>query len=107
MAGGGARFEGALAEADRIAVGELKIGAGDAGHRGHGDPGAGSLAQQPRAGNVIGVHVGLEHVAKVEAEVVEQPQVAVDLLAHRIDERGVFAVLVGQQVGVRGRFCVE
>ena len=87
MAGGLACFERKPADADDVAVTNRDVRAWGATFRRDDRASAGALPKQARACHVVGVHVGLDDVSEGEAELFEQLQVAVDLLAHRIDQR--------------------
>mmetsp|Transcript_2936 Transcript_2936/g.13233 ORF Transcript_2936/g.13233 Transcript_2936/m.13233 type:complete len:424 (-) Transcript_2936:16-1287(-) len=91
------------AELDPVAVPDLDVRR-RAGCRGDDglDLGAGRL-DGARAGDVIGVAVGVDGVLELEPELVDELEVAVDHLEHGVDEHGFAAGLVGDEVGVGGR----
>ena len=68
---------------------------------------AGAVAQRAEAGDVVGVHVGVERLDQLEVEFAEQRQVTLDLVQHRIDDEGLAAWPAGQQVGVAAGDAVE
>jgi len=51
--------------------------------------------------------VGLEHVAQLEPELAHQLEVAIDLLAYWIDQRGHASDRIGDEVRVRRALGVE
>lgn len=62
--------------------------------------GPGPLAKQVRGSDVIGMNVGLEHVRQTQPELDNQRQVALALLANRIDQPS--APLTRDEIGVGG-----
>jgi hypothetical protein len=56
---------------------------------------------------MVGVDVGLERPAQGEPELVDECRVAAHLLEHRIDDRRLARLAVGQQIGVGRRLRVE
>ena len=90
-----------------LAVGDLAahaVGAGLGAHEGHA---AGPVAQGPEAGDVVSVDVGVDGLHQLEVELLDEAQVAVDLLVHRVDEEGLAAGPPGQEVGVGAGRLVE
>ena len=108
MTGRGANLEIAAAELHAIAVREIAVGA-----RQRRSPRESAIAlpqlllEQPRAGDVIGVHVRVERRDELEAELVDQRGVAPRLLEDRIDQHRLAAAAIGQQVRVGRRLRIE
>ena len=56
---------------------------------------------------MVGVHVRVEDVHEREPELAHDLQIPVDLLEHRIDERGFARVVVREEIRERGAFVIE
>ncbi len=56
---------------------------------------------------MIGVKMGVDRLDQPEVELVDQLDVAVDLLQHRIDDQRLAAAPAGEQVGVGAGDAVE
>jgi hypothetical protein len=65
------------------------------------------IKKQTGAGDVIRVHVGVEHVGEREIQLLEELQVAVHQLADRIDEDRTASAFVRQEIGVSAGLTVE
>jgi hypothetical protein len=65
------------------------------------------LFQQPRARDVVGVHVRVDAVLEGESQVLDELRVPVRGLDDRVDEHGLPRGRVGQQVGVGPRLSLE
>ena len=107
VAGGLEDGEPVGAEVELVAVLDEDVGAANAGALGDDRGGADALAQRAEGGDVIGVQVGIEGIAHVELELLDQGEVALDLGEHRIDDDGVTRRVVGEQVRVRRGLGVE
>ena len=70
--------------------------------RRHCDLAATALAQEPRASDVVGVHVSLERVAQLQAQFPDQRGIAPGMLEHRVDQHGLVRTLVAEQIRVGG-----
>ena len=66
-----------------------------------------TVAQRSQPGDVIGMKVGVDRLDQPQVELVDQLDVAVDLLQHRIDEQSLGAAPAGEQVGVGAGDAVE
>ncbi len=64
------------------------------------DSAAGALLQQPRGGDMVGMHMRLQRRCEREAEFAQQRAVTPHMLEHRIDQQRLAAVGVARQVGV-------
>ena len=91
VAGRGAHFQRAAAELDAVAVAELAVDARGAGRGREGDAAAELLLQQPGAGHVVGMDVGVERPQQLQPELADQRRVAADLLEHRVDQHALRA----------------
>ena len=69
--------------------------------------GACSVGDMPRAGDVIRVNVGLEHVAKLKPELFDELQIPLDLGVDRVDEGGVAGRGIGNEVAIGPGVGVE
>ena len=65
------------------------------------------LLQQPRTGDVIGVHVRFERGNERELELAQQRSVATRLFEYRIDENGLAAARIAEQIGVGRGLRIE
>ena len=86
VAGRRPHLERAAAEGHAVAVWQQPIGARGAARLGERDLAAEPLLQQPGAGHVVGMDMGLERPQQLEPELVDQGGVAPHLLEHRIDQ---------------------
>jgi len=59
-----------------------------------------ALLQEPRSGDVVGMHVRLECPKQLEAELVDQRGIASRLVEYRVDEQRLTARRVGEQIRV-------
>ena len=64
-------------------------------------------AQGAGAGHVIGVHVRIEDDRQLEPELAEEPEIALDVLDDGIDEGGLAASFVTDEVREGRRLLVE
>ena len=99
----GADFQVEIAEFHHVTVVYLYIGFGFADGRDDALAGRDVLLQYTSSGHVIGVHVRVEGVTQVQAEVLDDLQVALGHLVDRVDDDCVFGLAVGQEV----RVCVR
>src|SRR5206468_12300935 len=76
MAGRGARFDMARAERNLLVRLQVAIGAFRAARGGDGDAATELLLEEPRAGDVIGMHVRLERELELEAKLVDERGIA-------------------------------
>ena len=68
----------------------------------------GTIAQRPKAGNVVGVQVCVHRFNQPQIQLFHELQVAIDLLQHRIDDQRLAARPAGEQIGVgAGRLIKE
>ncbi len=102
MPGGGDRENFLVAEEDHVAVTEQAVVALRMAVPAHRRLRARGLFERVRGGHVIGVHVGLERVLEREAVLAQQAHVALDLLGDRIDQHGLVARVVGDEIGESG-----
>ena len=65
------------------------------------------VAQRAKAGDVVGVHMGVDRLHKLEVEFLDEAEVAVDLLQNGIDDHRLAASAAGEQVGVGAGDAVE
>ena len=69
-----------------------------------GDPAPSPLFQQPGAGHMVGMDMGLQRIGEAQAELFDQRRVAAHLLEYRVDDDRRSAAAIGKEVGVgRGR----
>ena len=90
-----------MAPAERHAIAVLQrqgdvLGAGGGGQA---DRGAGGLVHQPAAGHMVSVGVGVEAGHQAEAQLLNQGQITIVLLEHRIDQHPLAAGHIGEQIG--------
>ena len=99
---GGAHFQGTLPEGDSVAMIEPQIGPLQVIAIAPGDPdlAAGGQSHQRGAGHMIGMAVRVEGGNQLEPELLDQCAVAQVLLVDRVDDHGLAALRVGQQVGI-------
>src|SRR3954462_296786 len=102
-----AGFEVSFSENDLISLLEETVRSLRGARPGHNDFAAEPLAQEPRAGDVVGVHVRLERPLELEAELLDQRHVAARLLEHGIDQDRLARGRIGEEVGVSGRLLIE
>ncbi len=86
---------------------EQAVGAFGSAGAGQRDAAAQALAQQPGAGDVVGMHMRLQRPGQPQAEFADQGRVTPRLLEDRVDQQGLAAGAVGEQVGVGRRRGVE
>ena len=72
----------------------------------HGDA-VGAVAQRAEPGDVVGMQMGVDRLDQLEVELVDELEVAVDLLQHRIDDQRLAAAPAGEQIGVGAGDAVE
>lgn len=96
-------FQGTLPEGDSVAMIEPQIGPLQVIAIAPGDPdlAAGGQSHQRGAGHMIGMAVRVEGGNQLEPELLDQCAVAQVLLVDRVDDHGLAALRVGQQVGYR------
>jgi hypothetical protein len=58
----------------------------------------GTVAQRPKAGDVVGVQVGVHRLNQLQIELFHELQIAIDLLQHRIDDQRLAARSAGEQI---------
>ena len=107
MAGRVDHVEDEPLDGELVAVGKPHrhhVGLGLLAH--HGDA-MGFVAQRAEPGDVVGVHVGVDRLDQLEVKLLDQAEIAVDLLEHRIDDHGLAAAAAGQEVGVGAGYAVE
>ena len=93
-----ANLEAVGSEVDDVAVVELHVRRRDTRARRDVNATTEALPEPARAGDVIRVDVGLEAGDQTKPELVDEPGVAAELLADRIDDDGVARRLVRQEV---------
>jgi hypothetical protein len=67
----------------------------------------GAVAQRPKAGDVVGVKMGVHGLDELEIELPYELEIAVNLFQHRIDDQTLSAGPAGEQVGVGAGCLVE
>jgi hypothetical protein len=72
----------------------------------HGDA-MGLVAERAQAGDVVGVHVGVDRLDELEVELPHQRKIAVDLLQDRIDDQRLAAAAAGEQIRIGAGRLVE
>ena len=72
----------------------------------HGDA-VRAVAQRAEPGDVVGVDVRVHGLDQLEVELVDQLQVAIDLLQHGIDDQRLPTAPAGQQIAVGAGHAVE
>ena len=97
-----AHLQVVAAEADHVGVREIAVSALGAAFRADRDAASDAVLQQPRAGDVVRVHVRVERELEIEAELVDERRVAQRLVEHRIDQHRLAARRIAEQVRVRG-----
>ena len=66
-----------------------------------------AVAQRAEPGDVVGVQMGVDRLDQPQVELLDQLDIAVDLLQHRIDDQSLAAAPAGEQVGVGAGDAVE
>ena len=69
------------------------------GHSREADDAVGGGMETPAAGDVIGMHVGVERSDQLETQLADQGEVTVLTLEHRIDQHRLSRGRIRQQVG--------
>jgi hypothetical protein len=72
----------------------------------HGDA-VGAIAQRAQAAHVIGVDVSVDRLHQLELEVLDELQIAIDPVEHRVDDQRLPAAAAADQVRVRRRDRIE
>ena len=107
VAGRGAGFQLDAVDAEALAGLQRQVDVLGVDHRRRGNLAAGFLLQQPGGGDVVGVGVGVDHQFQRQAQLLQQRQVAGALLEHRVDQQGLAAGRVRQQVGIGRGSSIE
>jgi hypothetical protein len=107
VARSGPRFEAAAAEGDAVTVVQQPVGVLRGRRLGQHDLAAAAQLQQPGAGDMVGVDVGVQRGQQAQAEFAQQRSVAAHVLEHRVDEHGLAGIGVAEQVGVGRRRRIE
>src|SRR5499426_2809144 len=67
----------------------------------------GAVAQRAQAGEMVGVQMRIDRLDQSEVEFVDELDVTVDLLQHRIDNQRLAPAPAGDEVGVSAGHAVE
>ena len=89
--------------AERLSLLHADVGAGQIEHLGVGDPALRALLEPARAGEVIGMDVGLQRRHQGQSHVLEHLQVAFRGIQHGIDEDCLPRLLAADEIGVGAR----
>ncbi len=100
-------LERALAEGHAIAVLQHEVGTRRTAGVGQRDPAAQPILHQPRAGDMIGVDMGLERPQELQPQLGHKRRIAPDLLEDGIDHHRLACRRAAQQVGVGRRYGIE
>jgi hypothetical protein len=65
----------------------------------------GAVAQRTEPGDVIGMQVGVDSLDQLEVELIDELDVALDLLQYRVDDQRLAAAPAGEQIGKYPRRC--
>ena len=79
----------------------------DLGHLAHHRDAVRAVAQRAEPGDVVGVDVRVHRLDQLEVELLDQLQVAVDPLQHRIDDQRLATLPAGQEIAVGAGDAVE
>ena len=104
-----ARFENVkrgVPQANHVAVGERAIHARRSPHPAHG-PASAAIAQEPRPGHVVRMHMRIDNAHEAKTELLDELQVPLHLLAHRVHEQRLARVRLPDEVREGRRFSVE
>ena len=96
-----------LAKAKLIPRPEWVVCTNDPRRSGHRGQAACSGSECTRTGDVVGMYVGVHTIGEVQTQGAEAIKIPLDLLEHGVDEDGVLAVFVCQQVCVGACLRVE
>ena len=107
MTGSCAHLNETLAKCNSIAMLEKQIRALGAAGGGKRDTAAQAPLKEPRASHMIGVHMGLQSPIQTQPQFIDQRRVAPYLFKHRIDQQGLAADRITQQVGVGRGLRIE
>ena len=107
MAGGVEHIEAEPLDGQLVAFGDAHRNDVDIALLTHDGDAAGAVAQGAKAGDVVGVEVGVDGFDKLEIEFAHELQVTVDLFQHGVDDQGLPAAAAGDQVGVGAGDLVE
>ena len=99
MARRGAHRQESVAEGHPIAVPQGQGDVVGAGGFRQADGAARGLVQQPAAGDMVGMDVGVEGGHQRDAQLADQGEIPIVPLKHRIDQYALPAWHVGEQVG--------
>jgi hypothetical protein len=72
----------------------------------HGDA-MGAVAQRAQAGEMVGMQMRIDRLDQFEVEFIDELDVPVDLLQHRIDDQRLAPAPAGDEVGVGAGNAVE
>ena len=100
-------LERPLAELDAVAVLQQPVGPRRARRRRQRDATTQPLVQEPGAGHMVGVDVGIQRPDQRETELADQRRVAPRLLEYRIDQQRLFRDAAAEQIGVGRRGRIE
>src|SRR5262245_26475199 len=67
----------------------------------------GAVAQRAQAGEMVGMQMGIDRLDQSEVEFVDELDITVDLLQHRIDDQRLAPAPAGDEVGVGAGDAVE
>ena len=95
------------AEGDRVARREHAVGALGAARPRQRRPAVEAAAQQPRAGDVVGVDVGLQGPEQPQAQLLHERRVAPHLLEDGIDQHRLARFGVAEEIGVGRGLRIE
>ncbi len=95
-----ARLEAPSAEADFLSWLEVSVGAVRTARARYCDAAAEPLLEHPGAGDVVGVQMRLQRPRQLEAQLLDERDVAPRLLEHRIDQHRLARRGIGEKVSV-------
>ena len=107
VAGGAAHLQMARPERHLIAVLQGQGHVRGADGRRQADGAAGGFMQQPAAGHVVGMGVGVKAGHQFDPQFADQREIALVLLEHRIDQHPPPAGHIGQQIGEGAGFGIK
>ena len=94
-------------DAKTVAVSDAHRHDIDAGLLAHHGDAVGAVAQRAKAGDVVGMQVGVDRLHQLQVELADELEVAIDLLQHGVDDQRLAAAAGGEQVGVGAGRRVE
>ena len=107
VAGRVQHIQGDALDGQLVALGDAHGHHVDLGHVAHDGDAMRAVAQRAEPGDVVGMDVRIHGLDQLEVQLVDELQIAVDLLQHGIDDDRLAAAAAGHQVAVGAGDAVE